>query len=181
MQYCSTCGAKVKQVIPEGDNRLRAVCTACEMIHYVNPKVVVGVLPVWQEQVLLCRRAIEPRHGLWTLPAGFMENAEGADSGAAREAMEEANANLGPLSLYMVASLPYINQVYMMFRSELQDTAFSPGIESLETVLFTEDNIPWNEMAFTVVTKTLEHYFEDRKSGHYPVRHCTIEKPLIQT
>ena len=113
MKFCSECGAAVEKTIPEGDTRLRAVCSGCETIHYVNPKVIAGTLPIWQDQVLLCKRAIEPRKGYWTLPAGFLENGETVEVGAARETTEEANARLENMSLYTIFSLPHISQVYM--------------------------------------------------------------------
>ena len=119
MNYCSHCGAAVALKIPENDNRPRFVCDSCDTIHYQNPKIVAGALPVWGEQVLLCRRAINPRYGLWTLPAGFMENGETTEQAAARETWEEATATLGNMQLYTVVSLPYISQVYMMYRAEL--------------------------------------------------------------
>lgn len=174
MKFCSACGAKVEQKIPEGDNRVRAVCSSCETIHYENPKVVVGILPVWEDQVLLCKRAIEPRYGLWTLPAGFMENGESTLEGALRESQEEANASISNTSLYTLTDIPHINQVYVMYRGELDNTDFSPGIESLETQLYKEEDIPWDNLAFKIVEKTLQHFFEDRKQGVYPVRELVI-------
>ena len=166
MNFCNQCGEKVAQKIPENDNRVRYVCISCEMIHYQNPNVVAGVLPLIVdtdgiEKVLLCRRAIEPRYGYWTLPAGFMENEESLEEAAARESVEEANLKLGKLKLYFVMSLSHISQVYMMFIGQA-DNDFSPGIESLETQLFTEDDIPWDQLAFPVVGKTLESFFADR-------------------
>lgn len=169
MNYCSDCGATVSLKTPENDERLRFVCDACGMIHYQNPKIVAGALPVWGEQVLLCRRAIAPRYGLWTLPAGFMENGETTDQAAAREAREEANATLRDLQLYTVISIPHINQVYMLYRCGLVSMDFSPGMESLETRLFHEHEIPWGELAFPAVRKTLECFFRDRKQGTFPV------------
>lgn len=166
MNFCNQCGEKVAKKIPQNDNRLRYVCTSCEMIHYQNPNVVAGVLPLivdtdGVEKVLLCRRAIEPRYGYWTLPAGFMENEESLEEAAARESVEEANLKLGKLKLYFVMSLSHISQVYMMFIGQA-DNDFSPGIESLETQLFTEDDIPWDQLAFPVVSKTLKSFFADK-------------------
>lgn len=168
MNFCNQCGAKVIQEIPEGDNRLRFVCPSCDFIHYQNPNIVAGVLPLivdndGVEKVLLCKRAIEPRHGFWTLPAGFMENEETLEEAAARESKEEANLNLEQLKIYTMTSLPYISQVYMLFIGQAEND-FSPGIESLETQLFTEDEIPWDQLAFPVIKHTLEHYFSDRKA-----------------
>jgi len=166
MNFCNQCGETVAHTIPENDNRLRFVCSSCCFIHYQNPNIVAGVLPLIVdsdgiEKILMCRRAIEPRYGFWTLPAGFMENEESLEEAAARESIEEANLKLGKLRLYMVTSLPYISQVYMMYIGQAEND-FSPGIESLETQLFTESEIPWDQLAFPVVTDTLKNYFSDR-------------------
>lgn len=165
MKFCSECGAAVEQRIPTGDNRLRAVCPRCHVVHYQNPKVVAGCIPVWQDKILLCRRAIEPRHGLWTLPAGFMENDETTLQAARRETLEEASARVEIEGLYALFNLPHINQVYVMFRARLLDLNFGPGSESLEVELFAENKIPWDEMAFAVVRETLNLYFADRRAG----------------
>ena len=170
MKFCSNCGATLTLMVPEGDNRERSVCTDCDTIHYVNPRIVTGCLPVWQDRVMLCRRAIEPRRGYWTLPAGFLENGETIAAGAARETAEEANARVRDLELYTVFSLPHISQAYMFFRAELADLDFSSGMETLEVELFREEQIPWEELAFPVIKESLEFYFEDRKTGAFPVR-----------
>ncbi len=170
VKFCCHCGAKTRQEIPEGDNRLRAVCSECEFIHYENPKIITGCLPIFEDKVLLCKRAIEPRLGFWTLPAGFMENGETLQEGAQRESWEEACANLEKLELYTVFNLPSINQVYMLFKAELLDGAHAPGEESSDTELYLEENIPWEDLAFPTIKKTLQHYFEDRKTGHFPLR-----------
>lgn len=177
MNFCSHCGHAVEHRIPEGDSRLRHVCPNCETIHYQNPRIIAGCLPVWGERVLLCRRAIEPRHGYWTLPAGFMENGETVAEGAARETWEEAEANVSDLVLYTIFNIPWINQVYMLHRGELVDGEFGVGVESLECRLFREDEIPWDELAFPSVKRTLKHYFRDRQSGVYPV-HVEDLRPL---
>lgn len=174
MNYCSDCGATVSLKIPENDERMRFVCNACGMIHYQNPKIVAGALPVWGEQVLLCRRAIAPRYGLWTLPAGFMENGETTDQAAVREAHEEANAALRDLRLYTVISVPHVSHVHMIYRCELVSDDFAPGVESLETRLFHEHEIPWDALAFHTVRKTLECFFHDRKQGVFPVHNLAI-------
>lgn len=144
----------------------------------MNPKVVVGCLPVYGERILMCKRAIEPRYGLWTLPAGFMENEETAAEGAAREAMEEANARVEIQDLYTVYSIPHISQVYMMFRARLLDLDFSAGVESLEVRLVLEDEIPWDQLAFAMVRRTLQHFLEDRRRGVYVPRFGDIRPPL---
>lgn len=167
MNYCCSCGGKLQEQVPPGDNRQRHVCRSCGQVHYLNPKMVTGCIPVWQEKVLLCRRAIEPRRGLWTLPAGFMENGESCQQGAARETLEEANARVRIVQLYTTFNLPHIDQVYLLFRGELLDLDFSPGDESLEVVLFAEEEIPWDELAFPVVRETLRFFFRDRQSGAY--------------
>ncbi len=174
MNYCSQCGASVIIKTPEGDERPRYVCESCETIHYQNPKIVVGVLPTWQDKILFCRRAIQPRHGLWTLPAGFMENGETLEQGACRETYEEANAIVSNATLYTVISLPHISQVYMMYRGEIENGQHSPGIESLETRLLAVDEIPWDELAFRTIKKTLQCFVDDKASGNYPVHHLTI-------
>lgn len=169
MNYCSHCGTPLIHTVPEGDNRLRHCCPACGIVHYENPKMVVGCLAEWNEQILLCRRAIEPRHGLWTLPAGFMENGESTVEGALRETLEEAGARVKDPCLYSLISLPDINQVYLMFRAQLCDLDFAPGEESLEVALFSEAQIPWDGLAFRTIRITLEHYFDDRRRGAYPL------------
>jgi ADP-ribose pyrophosphatase YjhB (NUDIX family) len=177
VKFCSHCGAAALEFrIPDGDTLPRHVCTNCATIHYQNPKVVVGCLPEWQGQVLLCKRAIEPRLGLWTLPAGFLENGETLGAGALRETLEEANARVAIDALYTVISLPQINQIYVMFRATLCDLDFGPGTESLEVALFREEDVPWDQLAFRTITRTLRSYFLDRKLGSYPVHVSSIER-----
>jgi ADP-ribose pyrophosphatase YjhB (NUDIX family) len=177
IKFCSACGSgRIDLRVPDGDNLLRHVCGACAVIHYQNPKVVVGCLPEWENQVLLCRRAIEPRHGLWTLPAGFLENGETIAAGAVRETLEEASARVEVGELYTIISLPQISQIYMMFRARLVDLDFGPGPESLEVRLFREDEIPWEEMAFRTIGRTLRNYFLDRKLGAFPMRLSVLER-----
>jgi len=170
MKYCSECGAEVTLEIPSGDNRPRYICSQCETIHYSNPKIVAGCIPVWQDKILLCKRAIEPRHGLWTLPAGFMENDESTVEAAMRETLEEAGARVNVRDLYTMISLVHINQVYMMFLADMTDTDFAPGEESLETELFAEEEIPWDEIAFPVIEETMRLFFADRASGKFKRR-----------
>lgn len=163
--------------VPEGDSLTRAVCKACGIVHYQNPKIVVGCLPTLGNKILICKRAIEPRYGLWTLPAGFMENNESAAEGAAREALEEANAKVEIEDLYTVYSIPHISQVYMMFRARLVDPNVSAGIESLEVKLVDEGQIPWDQLAFAMVKRTLTHFLEDRKRGVFQTRFGDILPP----
>jgi len=177
MKYCPACGNNVSSRIPDGDNRKRFICDSCDEIHYQNPKIITGCLPIHADKVLLCRRAIFPRQNYWTLPAGFMENGETSEQGASRETTEEAQANVSIKSLYTLFNLPHISQVYMFYRAELIDLNFSPGIESTDVRLFTESEIPWDTLAFPVIRNTLLHYFRDRKTGIYPIH---IEDILIQ-
>jgi ADP-ribose pyrophosphatase YjhB (NUDIX family) len=177
LKYCSHCGSsRIETRIPDGDTLPRFVCADCGTIHYQNPKIVVGCLPEWDGAVLLCKRAIEPRHGLWTLPAGFLENGETLQAGALRETQEEANARVHAGDLYTIISLPQINQVYMMFRSTLLDLDFGPGSESLEVRLFSEADIPWESIAFRTITRTLRNYFLDRKQGSFPLRLSSLAR-----
>lgn len=167
MKFCSECGAPVERRVPAGDNRPRYVCGACQAVHYQNPKIVAGCISEWEGRILLCRRAIEPRYGLWTLPAGFMENDETTLQAAMRETHEEALARVQIDDLYALFNLPQINQVYLMFRGRLTEPHFGPGEESLEAQLFEEREIPWDTVAFPVVRETLRLYFEDRQAGRF--------------
>lgn len=177
MKYCSDCGNPVILKIPAGDNRERHVCDHCGTIHYQNPRIIAGTLPVVGDKVLLCRRAIEPRRGFWTLPAGFMENGETTQEAAARETIEEAAAEVAGQELYMVFNLPQINQVYIFYRADVVDGRFGVGVESLESQLFTEEEIPWSDLAFPTVSRALKYYFADRRDGLFPVRVEDITYP----
>ena len=168
MNYCSNCGSLLSYQVPKGDDRSRYVCEACKTIHYENPKMVVGCIPTWRQSILFCRRAIEPRYGKWTLPAGFLENGETVAEGAKRETFEEAHAKVGDLKPYAIYSLAFINQVYFMFRARLIDLDFRPGEETLELRLFRESEIPWNEIAFPVIRETLRLYVKDSFCGIFP-------------
>ncbi len=181
MRYCADCGAPVELRTPQDDHRQRFVCTSCDTIHYQNPKIIVGAIPEWEDgRILLCLRAIEPRHGLWTLPAGFMENGETVAQGAARETLEEANARVDIHELFGLYNLPYINQVQMLFRATLLDLDFSPGVESLDVKLFREEDIPWDQLAFRPVKYALENYFADRKRGEFKL-HCGDLEPPVRS
>lgn len=160
--------------IPEGDQRQRLVCNDCEEIFYSNPKIVAGALLVWENRVLLAKRSIQPRRGFWTLPAGFMENGETMADAAARECFEEALATPRSLSLYGLFDLPHINQVYVMYQGILDQGQYGVGEESLEANLYGESDIPWDQLAFPVVVRTLKQYFNDRQSNHYPVFQETL-------
>ena len=166
MNYCSHCGSnQLAWRVPPEDTHPRFVCGVCHTIHYQNPKVVTGCLPVWEDRVLLCRRAIEPMHGLWNVPSGFLENGESVSEGARREVREEAEAEVEIGHLITLYSIERINQVYLQFVGRLVDGAFGVGVESLETKLFTEEEVPWDEIAFTSSEFTLRHYFADRARG----------------
>ena len=167
MNFCSHCGRSVSLKIPEEDNRPRHVCDSCGNIHYQNPKIVAGCIPEWQGKILLCRRAIEPRYGLWTIPAGYMENGETLEQAACRETEEEACARVDLDGLYAVYNIPHVSQVYVIFRGQLADGVFSPGAESLETSLFEENQIPWSEIAFPVVDRILKRFFHDRPEQRF--------------
>ncbi len=175
--YCRNCGQAVELRIPPGDSLPRQCCNHCGTIHYDNPKMVLGTLPIWEDKVLLCRRAIEPRYGLWTLPAGFMENKETTAQGAQRETDEEAGAQIELLDLYTLISVPHISQIHGFYRARMLSPALNPGEETLEARLFSEAEIPWDELAFRTVKQTLQHYFADRKTGVYPFRSFDIIGP----
>jgi ADP-ribose pyrophosphatase YjhB (NUDIX family) len=167
MKFCSNCGAPVARRVPPGDTLARWLCDQCGEIHYQNPKLVVGAVPEYQGKVLLCRRAIEPRYGYWTLPAGFMENDETAAQAALRETLEEAGARIELGKPFSLISVPYVNQVHLFYLARLLDLDFKPGEESLEVALYDEARIPWNEIAFRTVSTTLRHWFDDRGRGAF--------------
>jgi ADP-ribose pyrophosphatase YjhB (NUDIX family) len=147
------------------------MCGSCQHIDYENPLNVVGTVPVWEDSILLCRRNIEPRHGFWTLPAGFMELGESTEAGAVRETDEEAGARIVVEGLFTVLNVVRVGQVHFFYRAQLQDTRFAPGPETIEARLFREDEIPWDDLAFRTVRLTLERYFADRRAGAFGI-HC---------
>jgi ADP-ribose pyrophosphatase YjhB (NUDIX family) len=164
----------VEHRVPTDDNRERAVCPQCSTVHYQNPLTVVGTVPVWGDRVLLCRRAIEPRRGFWTLPAGFMELGETTAEGAVRETIEEAGARIALGPLFTLVNVVRVGQVHLFYRATLEDTDFAPGPESLETQLFDEHSIPWDDLAFKTVARTLRCFFDDRRTGHFQTHHVDI-------
>jgi ADP-ribose pyrophosphatase YjhB (NUDIX family) len=172
IRHCKTCAGEVRYEVPADDNRERAVCTACRAIHYENPINVVGTVPVWEDKVLLCRRNIEPRHGYWTLPAGFLELGESTSEGAIRETIEEAGARIELEGLFTVLNVVKVGQLHLYYRARLCDPEFAPGPETIEARLFAENQIPWEELAFRTVRETLQHYFNDRRRGQYGI-HCS--------
>jgi ADP-ribose pyrophosphatase YjhB (NUDIX family) len=165
MNFCSNCGERVQQRIPPGDHLPRFVCDACGTIHYQNPRIVAGCVPEHEGRILLCRRAIEPRRGFWTIPAGFMENGETVQQAAAREAYEEALVDVEIGSLLVIASVTRASQVHMFFRARLRSGSYGPGPESLEVELVEPAAIPWAEIAFPSTRFALERYLEDRAAG----------------
>lgn len=171
IKHCRACGSPVHYLVPADDNRDRATCPACATVHYENPLNVVGTLPVWQDKVLLCRRNIEPRHGFWTLPGGFLELGETTEQGAIRETTEEAGARVELQGLYTLLNVVRVGQVHLFYRARLLDTCFAPGPESIEAQLFPEAEIPWDELAFRTVRETLKCYFDDRRRGQFGL-HC---------
>lgn len=171
IRHCRQCGHTVTYRVPQDDNRERAVCAACAHIHYENPLNVVGTIPVWEDRVLLCRRNIEPRHGFWTLPAGFMELGETTEAGAVRETDEEAGARIELQGLFSLLNVVRAGQVHLFYRARLRDIEFAPGPETIEVRLFTEAEIPWEELAFKTVRTTLERFYEDRRRGSFGL-HC---------
>jgi ADP-ribose pyrophosphatase YjhB (NUDIX family) len=175
IKHCRNCGAAVVYRLPDdGDTRERAVCPVCRTIHYENPLNVVGTVPYWDDKVLLCKRNIEPRWGKWTLPAGFMELGETAAQGAARETEEEAGAQIRMEALLSVLSVPHVGQVHLYWRARLLSDQFDPGHETIEARLFSENDIPWEEIAFKTVRETLLCYFEDRRKGAFEVHQIDI-------
>lgn len=176
--FCAKCGNKTDSVIPEGDHAPRDVCTVCGHIHYVNPKLITGAIPIHEGKVLMCKRDIEPRRGYWTLPAGFMEMNETTAQGAARETFEESEAKLKNMHFYATVDLPHISQVYVFYRAELDGDYFTTTPESSEVKLYDLDQIPWDELAFPVVKWVLEKYIDDSRNNVFLPAHHIIDKPL---
>ncbi len=170
IKYCRNCGTAVTYRVPDdGDTRERAVCSACDTIHYENPLNVVGTVPHWGDRVLLCKRNIEPRRGKWTLPAGFLELNETTSQGAARETDEEAGAQFEMEDLFTVMNVQRVGQLHLYYRAKLLSDQFNPGYETIEARLFTEAEIPWDDLAFRTVKETLACYFSDRRQGAYSI------------
>jgi len=176
MKFCSQCSATVILQIPEGDHRPRHICVECGIIHYSNPKVVAGCLVEHDNKILLCKRNIEPRKGSWTLPAGFMENLETSAEGAARETFEETLATVKVGNLFVYYDIPHISQIYMLYLASMDKADYGPTPESSEVSLLSESEIPWDKIAFPVITKTLEHYYTAKKSGNFNLQHGVIDR-----
>ncbi len=176
MKFCSQCGEAVAMIVPTDDDLPRHVCPSCGTIHYQNPKLVVGCIPLWEDRILMCRRDIEPRKGYWTLPAGFLENGETTAEGARRETFEETGARVAGLSPYLMVDIVHIHQIYLMYRSRLLAPDFHPTRESSEVKLMATNEIPWSEIAFKVVVKTLKYYLQDLAVGRFDFRTDRIDK-----
>ncbi|MBN2062605.1 MAG: NUDIX hydrolase [Deltaproteobacteria bacterium] len=180
MKYCSRCGSELSYRVPEGDDRSRFICDSCGIVHYENPKMVVGCIPEIDDQVLFCRRSILPQYGKWTIPAGYLEKGETVEAGAKRETFEEAGARIKSIKPYGLYNLTFISQVYLIFRGRLVDGNFGAGDESLEVRLFREEEVPWADLAFPVIRETLKFYFRDRLNGVFPF-HIAEIKSVSQT
>ena len=175
IKHCRQCGTAVVYRVPDdGDTKTRAVCPSCQTIHYENPLNVVGTVPYWGERVLLCKRNIEPRWGLWTLPAGFMELDETTAQGAARETVEEAGAQFEMQDLFTLVNVSRVGQVHLFYRARLLSDQFDPGHETIEARLFLESEIPWEELAFRTTRETLQHFFADRSAGQFSLHHIDV-------
>ena len=176
--YCTHCGKPLTRKIPPGETVLRHVCEACQVIHYQNPKVVAGCIPEWEGRILLCRRAIEPRSGLWTFPAGFMELGESVEQAAARETREEAKAEVVITGLYAVFSLVHVDQVYVIYRGRLSEPTFGVGHESSQVELVRPDKIPWDQLAFPVIEESLRRYVADLAGGQFGPHYGIVKKRI---
>ena len=177
MNFCSSCGARLSLRIPPEDTVPRHVCDHCGTIHYRNPLMVVGTIPEWEDRILLCKRAIEPRSGFWTLPAGFMELGETTAQAALRETLEEARARVELGEAFTLLSVPHVNQVHLYYRARLPVQEFAAGEETLEVRLFSESEIPWDAIAFRTISATLKHFFSDRKEGRFRLHAGEILTP----
>lgn len=174
-RFCSNCGASTSRRVPEGDNRVRVTCEACGTIHYENPKLVVGCIVEQGDSILLCRRSIEPKRGKWTLPAGYLENNETTAQGALRETFEESGANVELLGSYRLFDLPAFSQLYLLFRARLLACPFLPTTESSVVQLLPRVDIPWEQIAFPVITTTLRHYCKDAVNNSFSFEHHVIQ------
>lgn len=181
IRYCNHCGADVSFAIPTGDSLPRHICNTCGHIHYENPRLVVGCVVEFDGRILLCRRAIEPRLGFWTLPAGFMENGETTAQAASRETFEEAGARIIIDAPFAMVSIAHINQVHLFYRGRLSSPEYSAGEESLEVDLFLAKDIPWTDLSFRSVALCLTQYLTDRSNGHFGFHETELPSPEIQS
>ncbi len=177
IRYCSVCGAGMTTRIPKDDDHIRPVCDTCDHVHYENPKMVVGCIPVQGNRILLCKRNIEPRKGKWTLPAGYLENGETVQEGAVRETLEETRSHVSIIAPYRMFNLVFVHQIYLMFRARLLDNQFGPTKESTNVRLFSESEIPWENIAFEAIRQTLVDFFSDRPGQRYPFEIKEITAP----
>ncbi|MEK6805080.1 MAG: NUDIX hydrolase [Pseudomonadota bacterium] len=177
-KFCNACGHAVEIRIPEGDHRSRHLCPSCGHIQYFNPRVIAGVIAEWQGKVLMCKRAIQPRLGYWTFPAGFLELGETSAAGAARETLEEAEAEIVDPQLLAVISVPHVSQIYLIHRAQLRAAHHAPTPESSETRLMDESEIPWDNIAFPTVWQGLKFYFADRNKGRWDIHSLDLHWPL---
>jgi ADP-ribose pyrophosphatase YjhB (NUDIX family) len=178
MNFCPHCAGPVEQRIPPDDDRPRDVCRSCGRVHYQNPRLVVGCIPTWEDKILMGLRDIEPRRGKWTLPAGYLENGETVAAGARRETSEETGATMGVLEPYLLFDIVHINQIYLLFRAPLTGPDFHPTRESAQVRLFSPGDIPWDDIAFPVIEKTLRCYLADRAAGVFPFQMHPIHTRL---
>ena len=174
MKYCSECGEHLTRKTPDDDHVERDVCTACGTVHYVNPKIIVGCIPVWEDRVLMCKRDIQPRLGKWTFPAGFLELNETSEAGAARETFEESRARVDIDGLVAVINVPHVSQVYLIYRGQMRSPEHGPTPESSETQLMRETEIPWDEIAFPTIWQGLKYYFADRAAGQFRIHELNL-------
>lgn len=177
IRYCSVCGAGMTTRIPADDDHIRPVCDTCDHVHYENPKMVVGCIPVQGNRILLCKRNIEPQKGKWTLPAGYLENGETVQEGAVRETLEETRSHVSIIAPYRMFNLVFVHQIYLMFRARLLDNHFGPTKESTNVRLFSESEIPWENIAFEAIRQTLVDFFSDRPGQCYPFEIKEITAP----
>lgn len=174
IQYCTQCANPLARIIPPDDNRVRDVCLQCGAVHYQNPRNVVGVVPIWEDKILLCKRAIEPRYNTWTLPAGFMELKETTAQGALREADEEAGVQLELGDLFTMIDVPEAGQVHVYYLAKVLSPELNPGPESLEARFFSLDDIPWDNLSFRTVKSTIEHYIADKANGKFVIHYYSL-------
>lgn len=174
MNYCSDCGQTISLLVPKGDDRERHCCGNCGSIHYFNPRIIVGCLPIWEDKILLCKRGIEPRLGYWTLPAGFMELGETTEQGAIRETWEESRAEVDIERLHGIYNIPHIDQVYFIYLAKMRSPHFEVTPESSKIELLGIEDIPWDNLAFRVMNEALQHYIEDKPAAFTDVHHAVI-------
>ena len=179
MKFCSNCGHPISILIPEGDNRERHCCGNCGAIHYFNPRMIVGTLPIWEDKIMICKRGIEPRAGLWTLPAGFMELGETTEEGAIRETWEETRAKVEIQHLHGIYNIPQIDQVYFIYLAQMQSPAYELTPESTQIELVRKEDIPWDDIAFAVIKKALQDYIEGSPTPHNTVHHKDLLVPRL--